>query len=234
MEMDSSLGSWMMLFRISSAVTAVVSVMATLMLAGPLVLYAIARWRAQRAGGDPQLGLKFALHWFAASSLHLALVGATVALYALVSPGSAGKGDLYRVAFGLLVPAGIVLGIHVAALRRTTDEEVPGVRRLFLGYNTVVTGGTGFVALMLGFQVLFARGSSHGHGHLFAAMFLVFGAAWAVCGWRLMQLVLGGSDEPDAPGAGPGAVAPVADPAAPRAGALPPLGGGSFPPIDPR
>lgn len=232
------LGSSMFLLRMIPAATAAASVFVTLTLFGPMVLYVIARWRAHRTGGDPQLGLKFVLHWFAMSGVHLALTGAAIALYALISPGSSSsKGEMYRVAFGLIVPAGIVLAAHLVLLKRTNDEEVPGVRRLFLGYNTLVCGLCGFLALVLGFQVLFAKGSSRGVGHLCAATLLVFGTAWAVFGWKLMQLVLGGPGGfgamPEAvPPPGPPQVMPPQPPAA--GGGLPALGGGAYPPIEPR
>ncbi len=91
----------------------------------------------------------------------------------------------------MLVPAGAIYGIHAMLLRRTNDLEQPGVRRLFLGYNLVVTGLVGFVALVMGFQLLFAKGSTGGAGHMAAAAILVYCSAWAAFGWRLSQLVLG-------------------------------------------
>ena len=185
--MDSELSSSMMLFRLLPAAAAVASIVVTLMLFGPMVLYLIARWRAHRAPSvDPQLGLKFALYWFSSSALHLALAGAALLIFTIIGPGAASnKGDAYRVAFAMLVPAGIVYGIHAMLLRRTNDLEQPGVRRLFLGYNTVVTGLVGFFALVMGFQFLFAKGHTYGAGHMAASAILVYCSAWAGLGWRL-------------------------------------------------
>ncbi len=240
--MDSDFSSSMMLFRILPAATAVASILITLTLFGPMVLYIIARWRAHRAPVvDPHLGLKFALHWFATSAFHLALVGGVLLIFTLIGPGpSSAKGDMYRSAFAMLVPAGIVLGVHLMLLKRTNDYEMPGVRRLFLGYNVIVTGLIGFISLVMGFQLLFAKGSTDGMGHLAGAAILVYGGAWAALGFRLGQLVLGdpGSfggyggvpDEVVPPGP---AQQPPASSAASGGGAgLPPLGGGAYPPID--
>jgi hypothetical protein len=267
--MDSDLGSSMMLLRLLPAAAAIVPALITFTLLGPMVLYVIARWRAHRApvvdptglrpapraepaGAppydslmriDPQLGLKFALHWFSTTAFHLALAGATFLIYTLIGPGpSSVKGDMYRVAFALLVPAGIIYGVHAMLLRRTNDLEVPGVRRLFLGYNLIVTGLVGFVALVAGFQIMFAKASFGGAGHLAAAAVLVYCGSWAVLGMRLGQLVLGDfsggaggmPDELAPPGEGAPHPPAAAAGAGGRGAALPPLGGGSFPPIEPR
>ena len=173
------MGSSMMLLRMLPAATAVLSIVVTLSLFGPLVLYAIARWRANRAGvSDPHLGLKFALHWFATTAFHLALAAGAGLIFAMISPGS-GKGDLYRVVFAMLVPAGLILGVHMMLLKRTNDDEVPGVRRLFLGYNLFVTGLIGFISLVMGFQILFAKGSAAPVGHMVGSLVLVYCTAWA-------------------------------------------------------
>jgi hypothetical protein len=237
--MDSDLSSSMMLFRILPAATAVVSILVTLTLFGPMVLYVLARWRAHRVPvADPHLGLKFALHWFATSAFHLALVGAAILIFTIIGPGrSSAKGEMFRAAFAMLVPAGIVLGVHLMLLRRTNDDEVPGVRRLFLGYNMIITGLVGFIALATGFQLLFAKGgSTQGMGHMAGSAILVYGGAWAALGFRFGQLVLGGAS---GLGAYPEVVPPGrSEPPPPRASAagggagLPPLGGGAYPPLD--
>lgn len=245
--MDSDISSSMMLFRMLPAATAVISIVVTLTLFGPLVLYVIARWRAHRTPvPDPQLGFKFALHWFATSALHLTLVGTVLLVFTIIGPGpSSAKGDMYRAAFAMLVPAFLVLAIHTMLLKRTNDLEVPGVRRLFLGYNTIVTGLVGFVALVMGFQLLFAKGSVAPMGHLAAAAILVYCSAWAGLGWRLSQLVLGdwsggagGIPDEVVPPRGPAQQPPPASSAAGGGGGgapgLPSLGGGSYPPIEPR
>src|SRR5438477_12185538 len=88
---------------------------------GPVVLYLVARWRAHREPtNDPQLGFKFALHYFASVAFHLALAGGTLLIYTMIKPGDSderlglhgdpmpshdGKGEMYRLAFGFLLPA---------------------------------------------------------------------------------------------------------------------------------
>lgn len=230
------MGSSMMLLRMLPAATAVISIVITLSLFGPMVLYILARWRQNRTGAnDPQLGLKFALHWFATSAFHLALAGGTGLIFAIISPGS-GKGDLYRSVFAMLVPAGIIMGVHLALLKRTNDEEVPGVRRLFLGYNLFVTGLIGFIALVMFFQILFAKGSAAPVSHLVGSLVLVYGTAWALLGYKFGQMVLGGpggfGEMPDV--MTPPGPPPPAPPAAGAGGGLPSLGGGSYPPIEQR
>lgn len=223
------------LLRSVGPMLAVVTLVLAALIVAPALLYVIARWRAHREPfPDGQLGLKFALHYFAISAFQLALAGGALFIYLLISPGT-DKGEGYRTALGLLLPAGIVLAIHVAFLKRTNDRELPGVRRLFLGYNVLVTGLLAFFALVLGFQALVQKGSSHGLGHLAGAMIVVYGGAWAGTGYKLAQLVLG----PDL-GAGTGGpphevVPPPGAPTHPGVGptGLPSLGGGAYPPIDP-
>jgi hypothetical protein len=232
--MDSDFESSMRLISILPAASIMMGFIPFAMF-GPMVLYIVARWRAHRAATvDPQLGLKFALHWFATTAFQLALMGGVLLVWTIIRPGSAGKGDMYRVAFAMLVPAGIVLGVHMMLLKRTNDEEAPGVRRLFLGYNLLITGLVGFVALVMGFQLLFMKGSTAPAGHLAGAAVLVYCSAWAGLGWRFGQLVSGDwgggrglPDEVVPP-------SPQQQPPATAAGGagLPPLGGGSYPPIE--
>src|ERR1043166_9459716 len=131
-------------------------------LAMPFLLYVVARWRGYRDGiVDPHLGIKVALCFFGLLAFELSLTGATLLLWALFSKmASDEKGDLLRVAQGMLAPGVIVLGAHLALLRKTNHAELPTVKRLFLGYTLVVTGLAGFVGLVLAFQALFMKGSS--------------------------------------------------------------------------
>src|SRR5262249_10190199 len=131
-----------------------------MLVVGPLLLYPIARWRAQREPVvDPQIGLKFALHLFALIAFQLALFALAMIIYTLFSRGES-KSDMYRAGFGFLLPAAGVLAMHLAALKRTNQHEFPGVRRLFLGYNLVITGLLGFGMLLFAFQVFFKRGNA--------------------------------------------------------------------------
>jgi hypothetical protein len=206
----------------------------SLWITGPLLLYPIARWKAHRDGiVDPQLGLKVALHFFALLAFQLVMLGAVIVIFTLFSKGvgSSGKGDLYRAGFALLIPAGAVLAAHLVLLRRTNQDQYPAVRRLFLGYNLLVTGLIGFMSLVFAFQLLFKKGSAGDAGRFGIAAVLVYVGAWAACGIHFGRLVFGdhGAQPPSnvMPPPSPGNVAtqqsgPV----------LPPLSAGSFPPID--
>jgi hypothetical protein len=203
---------------------------------GPLVLYPVARWRANReAHPDAQLGMKVALHYFKLLAFQLLLIGGTMLLYAIISKMNE-KGELYRAAFGFLVPAGIVFGAHMMLIKKTNDEVMPGVRRLYLGYNLLVTGILGFVALVLGFQALFAKGDVGDPGRFFLASIMVYCAAWVAIGVQFSRLVLG----PGAGGMPRNIVPPSPGPSATDASGsvsaqpgLPPLSAGQYPPIDP-
>lgn len=201
-----------------------------LVVLGPLLLYPIARWKAAREGApDPQLGIKVALHYFALIALQLVLFAAAMILYTLFSKADA-KGGLYRMGFGLLIPAGGVLAAHVALLARTNEHDYPGVRRVFLGYNLVITGLLGFFSLLFAFQVFFKQGSAGDAGRFAIASVLVYCGAWAACGVQFGKLVLGGSDAASRP---PTSAGPPSPPSPQHSGPmLPPLGAGTFPPIE--
>lgn len=223
------------LFRAVGPVLTATAILLALLAVPPLVLYLIARWRAHRDGiADPQLGLKCALYYFATCALQLGLAGAALLIYMLISPSSGDKSAGYRAAIGFIIPAGLVLVAHVGLLKRTNDEYFPGVRRLFYGFAMIVIGLVAFFALVLGFQALFMKGSTHGVGHTAGAMIVVYGTAWALIGYRYGQLVLPGG------GAAPGGtiqpapyVPPAQTPPAQTQTGLPILGGGSYPPIEP-
>jgi hypothetical protein len=199
---------------------------------GPLVLYPLARWKALREGTlDSQLGMKVALHYFRMLGFQLLLAGAATLIFTIISRAS-DKGDAYRAAFGFLVPGGIVFAAHVAFLKRTNDAVITGVHRLFLGYNLLVTGLVGFVALVAACQALFAKGSMGDEGRLFIALVLVYCGAWAGIGVQYSRFVLGGPDDALPPAAMPPTATPPAA-STPAGPSLPSLSAGSFPPIDP-
>jgi hypothetical protein len=203
-----------------------------LVVIGPMFVYPIARWKSHREGGmDTQLGLKVVLHYFRMLGFQLLLGGILIVLWTVISKGS-DKGDLYRAGFGFIVPAGILYGVHLALLQRSNDAQYPIVRRLFLGYNLLVTGLLGAVALVVACQALFAKGSSGNEGRLFFAGVLVYCGAWAGCGIQFGRLVFG--DNFSASQGPPSNVVPPSTPAASASGgsSLPSLGGGAFPPID--
>lgn len=204
---------------------------------GPLVLYPIARWRqGKEPYADPHLGMKVALHYFKLLAFHTLLMGGTLLVWTIISKSNGDKGTLYRIAFGFLLPGGIVFGVHRWLIAKTNDEVVSGVRRLFLGYNLLVTGLLGFIALIAGFQALLAKESTGDAGRMFLAGILVYGGAWAGTGFLFSREALGGTG---------GAAPPqnLAPPSPPVAGAPAPGGvaatpglpslGSAYPPIDP-
>ena len=205
-----------------------------LVVIGPLLVYPLARWKATRDGiADPQLGLKVALHYFSLIAFQLALFAGAIIVYAVLSKMES-KGAIYRVGFGLLIPAGAVLGAHVVMLRRTNQDFFTGVRRLFMGYNLIVTGLVGFVALLFAFQVFFKKGTAGDEGRLAIASCLIYVGAWAACGIQFGRLVL--DDHTSA--APPSNVVPPSAPtpaASQQSGpTLPSLSAGTYPPIDPK
>jgi hypothetical protein len=166
----------------------------------PIVLYLVARWRANRdPAPDPQLGLKFAIYYFGTMALQLGLVGLTMLIYTLVKPNDEfgdSKGESFRVALGMILPAGAVFGGHLALLLRTNDKASPGVKRLFYGFNLMLVGLCGFVALVASCQALFHKGSTDGMGHFAGSALFVYGTLWGLLVWRFDRIVLGGPPNP--------------------------------------
>jgi len=199
----------------------------------PFVIYVIARWRAHRDQVvDPQLGMKVALSFFQVMAFHMVLAGLTMFLYAMMSSLSSDmKSTLYRTAFGLIVPGGLVWGTHFSVLARTNQQQFPGVRRLFAGYNLLVTGLLGFTATVLAFEALFKRGSSRELGRIGVSSVVVYVTAWVVVGLRFARQVFEPGEPLPPPGPEPTMQAP-GTPAAPQGPGLPSLGTGAFPPID--
>ena len=253
--MDDFDSGFFVLRALAGPMMAVVTMLVTITIFVPVVLYLVARWKNARSGDhDNHLGLKVALHYFAISAFQLGLAGFTLLVWALItSAPSETKSIFNRLALGMIVPAGLVMAAHISILRRTNDATSTGVRRLFAGYNLIVTGLLGFIALIIAFQALFAKGSSGEMGRIAGAMVLVYGTAWAIVGWRFGQLVLPGgpgagtgtgttsatpptasSSSPPSAGPTPSAPPPPAATPSSSSGGLPSLGGGSFPPIEPK
>jgi hypothetical protein len=217
------------LFRALAPGLALVVLTVGFLVLAPVLLYIVARWRSEAP--DPHLGLKFALHHFAFAAFQIVLVGVTLLIYMFISPATAEKGTAgYRAAVAFIIPGASLLAVHVVLLRRTNDEAMPLVRRLFWGYNLIITGLAAFGALLLGFQMLLAKGSTGGLGHLAGAMVVVYGTAWALLGLKFGQLVLGAAPAAHVERE---AAAPVPHtlPAS-SSTSLPALGGGSYPPIE--
>ena len=206
----------------------------TLLVFGPLLLYPVARWRAHRAQvEDPQLGIKVVLSYFALLAFQFVLLAAVIIIFTLFAKSSAGKGDMYRHGFALLIPAGAVLAVHLALLRRTNQDQHATVRRLFLGYNFAITGLVGFVMLLFAFQMFFKKGSAGDEGRFFIAGVLVYVGAWIACGAHFGKSVLGDGAASAGPPSSAAAPSAPAQMAPQQSGpTLPSLSAGSFPPIE--
>jgi hypothetical protein len=166
------------------------------------ILYLVARWRDNRAPQpDPQLGLKFALHFFRSNAYLMLLTGTTVLLFSMLGKDLGELREyIYRPAFGLIVPAAIVFGTMSVLLGKTNNYAYPAVGRLFAGYNLIVVGMAGFFAFVAGFVLLFQKGSSGNPGRVVWSMILVYTTAWAVQGALFGRQVL---DAPPPPGTPP-------------------------------
>lgn len=246
--MDDFDSSFFLMRALAGPVMGIVAMLISITIFAPIVLYLVARWKAAKdPDTDRHLGLKVALHYFSISAFQLGLAGLTLLVWAMITTApSEMKSVFNRIALGMLVPAGLVFAAHFSLLKRTNDAERTAVRRLFAGYNLIVTGLLGFIALVIAFQALFAKGSSGEMGRAAGAMVLVYGTAWAIVGWRFGKEVLFGgpgatSASPPQPGSSasppPSAPSSSSTPAAsptPSTGGLPSLGGGAFPPIEPK
>jgi hypothetical protein len=192
--MDSDADTSFMLLRMLGPATTFFGFFISSIVMSPIVLYVMARWRSHREPApDTQLGLKFALHYFAMLATQLVLAAIALALYAVLSgTPTESKGTALRLAFGLLLPSAVVLGIQIGALRFTNDALVPGVRRLFIGYNMLTTGIVAFGGLIMGCEVVLAKDGGDGLGYVAAAIGLVYCGAWLGLAWLFGSLVLGG------------------------------------------
>jgi hypothetical protein len=198
-----------------SMMTPVLMIMAITSLLFPLILYVVARWRDNKAPvADPQLGLKFALHFFRVQSFQLLLWGTAMLLYSMLSKEMKGemREFIYRPAFGFLVPAGIVFGVSTAMLGRTNNYNFPIVGRIFSGYNLMISGLIGMAALFAGFQAMFMKGSSGEFGRIAWTGILVYTTAWVVQGAVFGRQVLEGAppNPYEPPSAGSGGEPPAA------------------------
>jgi hypothetical protein len=173
----------------------------SMMLFYGLVVYVIARWRDNRAPvPDPQLGLKFALHFFRAYSYQILLMGTMILFFSMLGKdlGEA-REFIYRPAFGLIVPAGVVFGVMSVLLGKTNNYSHPNVGRLFNGFNLLVVGMFGFAMFVAGFVLLFQKGSSGNAGRMVWSGILVYTTAWAVQGAIFGRSVLDAPPPPSAP-----------------------------------
>lgn len=175
------------------AIVPVMVMVMMLSLTAPVILYLVARWRQNKEPvQDPQLGIKFALCFFRQVGYQLMLMAGFMILWGLTTKfvWKGHRDDIMRPAFGILVPALIVWGVHNLALQRTNRITFPGVERLFAGYNLLTTGLMGLMALIFVFQTLFSKGSSGEGGRIAWSLALVYTSAWAAQGVMFLNRVL--------------------------------------------
>ncbi len=201
---DSGFGGPMFMLQMMGPTIMMMMIMSMLSFAG--ILYIIARWRDHRAPmPDPQLGLKFALHFFRVTSYQVLLMGTVVLFFSMLGKdlGEA-RQYIYRPAFGLIVPAGIVFGVMSVLLGKTNNYSHPNVARLWNGYNLLVIGMIGFFSFVMGFVLLFQKGSSGNVGRMVWSAILVYTTAWAVQGAIFGRSVLDAPPPPSGPSGGMG------------------------------
>ena len=189
MDDDDRGGAGIGFLILKSTGPAIAFIAITLLLVVPALLYVIGRWRSGKTGDqDQQFGFKFAVCVFGSAGFQMAATGVFAFLYTLMSDiPSDFKSPIYRAAFGLIIPSVIIVAVHRMLFLKTNHREFPSVFRLFVGYNLIVFGTSGFVGFMLLFQALLMKGSSGEVGKIAGIMVLVYGG-----GWIFLYKVLGG------------------------------------------
>jgi len=123
------------------------------------ILYLIARWRDGRETVvDAQLGYKFGLNMFQYIAYNLILGGITVIFITLFSSWFTGQSlseNPLRIAGALLVSGFVIFFIMKLMLSKSNQDVSPGVGRLFMGLNWIVTGLVAVGALITGIIGLF-------------------------------------------------------------------------------
>ena len=182
----------------------------------PVLVYLVARWRNANENAeqpDTQIGLKVALHLFRVLGFQLTLAAVFLFLLAIIS--EIPTGDTIRIALGIGVPSGGVFFAHHMLAQKTNGATFPAVARMFDGWNLVVTGFPGFMALVGFFVVIFADtpGSKGDILRVVAPYMMAYTGAWVFLGftWFKQAGLL-----PQGP--------------APGTGSMPPGGGGGYDP----
>jgi hypothetical protein len=143
--------------------------------------YIVLRWRAYRENTppDPQLGIKTALHYFKTLGYHVMLIGAFCLLYGLFE--SHVRGQMVRLAIGLLIGGGIVFGSHAVILDKYTNpSQSPAVPKLFNGFNLVISGLVGMGALIATLVLLLQKYNSGSMITPAICLLLVYGLSWGL------------------------------------------------------
>jgi hypothetical protein len=143
--------------------------------------YLVLRWRAYREGGpaDPHLGMKSMLYYFKTLGFQALLAAGFCLIYGIMS--SINRGDMIRLAVGLMLGGGIIYGLTSVLIDKHTNTRThPAAARLFNGFNLLVTGLVGSGALVFFFVMLLARGTPGDSLKWSIALTVVYCAAAAV------------------------------------------------------
>ncbi len=191
----------------------------------PVVIYLVARSRSSAENEDTQIGMKVALHLFRVLGFQLALMGVFLVLFGVIS--KAPTADMMRLGFGLAIPAGAVFFVHTMLSRKTNGDTFPAVRRMFEGWNLIITAIPGFISLVAFCVVLFAKmpGAKGDMLRMVFPFLLTYGGAWGALSfmWYKKEGLL-----PQGPAAG--AFPPQQGGYPPQQGGYPPQQQGGYPP----
>jgi len=150
-----------------------------------VTIYVVARWRGYREGiDDPQLGRKLAAAVFCWLALQLLLAGLSVLGYAVVG-GADDREPAMRIAAALVLPALLVGGLNLAALRRTNHVERPLVVRMVAGLSLIQTGIVATLALVLACVLSLLKEPDASAAGTAWSVAAVYGVAWAAQGRSL-------------------------------------------------
>lgn len=149
----------------------------------PLVIYLVARWRNERAATeqrDSQIGLKVALYMLQVVGFQIGLLAVFLFLLAVISEMP--TADFIRIAIGLGLPAAGVFFIHKNLAAKTNTESFPNVRRMFQGWNMLITAMPGFASFLVLSVVIFADLPME-KGDVLRVIFpyvMTYGGAWVL------------------------------------------------------
>lgn len=178
---------------VMTAAMSAVSVMvllSTLTVAAAAIIYIVARWRTARESKveDPQLGFKTAASYFQVLALQIVLVGIFLLVYGVLTDMKGdGREQLFRLGAGLAIPGFLVLLGQTFALRHSNAAEFPIVSRLSEGWNLLLVGMIGLVALVTLSVTMFQEDPPTELKRFAWAFALVYTGAWIGLGASFMR-----------------------------------------------
>lgn len=140
-------------------------------------IYVFVRWRGYKESRpqDPQLGLKVLLYYFKVLGYHVFLVGGTILAAGILSSRSK---NMAQRGVGPLIGGAVVYGIHLYLIGRLTkNDRFSGAKRAYIGFNVIMTGLVGMIALITTLTMLMTDDTRN--IQFPAVLFVVYGAAWA-------------------------------------------------------